>query len=78
MIVLGEDPHCFLIPSTATDLYDGEEQIDVEACIQYTFTKSYPDEIPLMEVKESSNLSEKDEEDLINNLKEEVKAVSTS
>ena len=44
----------------------------VDVSVQYTFTKCYPDEVPLMEVASSNNLSEKDEEELLNILNEEV------
>ena len=40
--------------------------------MQFTFTKTYPDEIPLIEVARSDGIEENDEQDLLNHLREEV------
>ena len=40
--------------------------------MQFTFTKTYPDEIPLIEVAQSDGIAENDEEELLNHLREEV------
>ena len=44
----------------------------VVACMQFTFTKTYPDEIPLIEVARSDGIEENDEQELLNHLREEV------
>eukprot|EP00794_Sanderia_malayensis_P000035 gene35-626_t len=69
--IINEDPHCFLIPIQACDQFENDEEINADASIQFTFTEKYPDEIPLMEIA-SSNLNEKDQEDLLNVLRDEA------
>lgn len=46
--------------------------IVVEARLQFTFTKVYPDEIPLIEIASSCNIEEADETYIIAGMKEEV------
>lgn len=41
--------------------------------MQFTFTKTYPDELPIIETQ-GGNITENDEEELISFLKEEVQA----
>eukprot|EP00795_Rhopilema_esculentum_P017498 gene17498-9116_t len=68
-----DEPHCFIIPVKCTEEIDQNEELSVEACVQFTFTECYPDEIPSMEVSRSSNMTEKDEQELITVLEEEAK-----
>ena len=44
----------------------------VEASLQFTFTKNYPDELPLIEFSRSFNINDQDEQDILAGLKEEV------
>jgi len=72
--VLSEDPYSFTIPLafSSEDNLDENERVTVEASLQFTFTKKYPDELPLMEFSSSFNINEQDEQDILDGLKEEA------
>ena len=49
--------------------------LSVLANIQFTYVEKYPDEIPLMEISSSENISDSDVDDLMTVLNEQVRFV---
>ena len=57
------------------EIFQNRTSILVETCLQFTFTKTYPDEKPLVEMA-SSNLRDEDVEEVLSSMVEEVSVYS--
>jgi len=55
--ILDTSPHRFTIP-VKTDDYDEDEGLGRMVLLKFSFTKTYPNEAPLVEVEESENMEE--------------------
>ncbi|CAG02777.1 unnamed protein product [Tetraodon nigroviridis] len=67
--VLSDDPTSFTITVTSDPGDSGET---VEATIKFTYVEKYPDEPPLWEIHSQENLEERDAQDILTLLQQQV------
>ncbi|XP_070568312.1 RWD domain-containing protein 1-like [Ptychodera flava] len=70
--VLSTEPHCFEIRLKSDNADEDDEDTVVQATLQVTYTPTYPDESPDIEVTFSSNLDDEDLTSLLNLCQEQA------